>query len=55
MTTMMMMVNMLEGIEAFTVRLWTSQLGWSPEKIQVFLAEVRKDIVNMNIRSASPL
>ena len=50
-----MMMNMLEGIEGFTLRLWTSQLGWSTDRIQVFLAEVRKDIMNMNIHSASPL
>jgi hypothetical protein len=50
-----MMMNMLEGIEAFTLRLWTQQLGWSTEQIQLFLAEVRKDIKNRNIHSTSPL
>ena len=50
-----MMVNMLEGIEAFTLRLWTQQLGWSIERIQLLLAEVRKDITNRNIHSATPL
>ena len=50
-----MMMNMLEGIEAFTLRLWTSQLGWSVERIQVFLTEVRKDIMNTSIHSLSPL
>ena len=50
-----MMMNMLEGIEAFTLRLWTQQLGWSTERIQLFLAEVRKDIRNRSIHSANPL
>ena len=50
-----MMMNMLEGIEAFTLRLWTQQLGWSAERIRVFLAEVRKDIRNRSIHSATPL
>ena len=50
-----MMMNMLEGIEAFTLRLWTQQLGWSIERIQLFLTEVRKDIMNRNIHSATPL
>lgn len=50
-----MMINMLEGIEAFTLRLWTQQLGWSRERIQVFLALVRKNIRNRNIHSANPL
>jgi hypothetical protein len=50
-----MMINMLEGVEAFTLRLWTQQLGWSRERIQLFLALVRKDIRNRNIHSASQL
>lgn len=52
---MYMMINMLDGIEAFTLRLWTQQLGWSAEQIQIFLTEVRKDIKNRSIHSASPL
>lgn len=50
-----MMMNLLEGIEAFTLRLWTQQLGWSTERIQLFLTEVRKDIMNRNVHSATPL
>jgi hypothetical protein len=50
-----MMMNLLEGIEAFTLRLWTQQLGWSTERIRLFLTEVRKDIMNRNVHSATPL
>ena len=50
-----MMMNLLEGIEAFTLQLWTQQLGWSTERIQLFLTEVRKDIMNKKIHSATPL
>jgi hypothetical protein len=49
------MMNMLDGIEAFTLRLWTQQLGWSIERIQLFPTGVRKDIMNRNIHSATPL
>lgn len=31
-----MMMNMLDGVEAFMLRLWTQQLGWSIERIQLF-------------------
>jgi hypothetical protein len=50
-----MMMNMLDGVEAFMLRLLTQQLGWSIERIQLFLTEVRKDIMNRNTHSATPL
>ncbi|KXS96852.1 hypothetical protein AC578_7401 [Pseudocercospora eumusae] len=47
--------NFLAGIEGFTLRLWTGVLGMTPEEIQVFLARVRRDIVNPRIHSYWPV
>ncbi|KAI9752002.1 MAG: bifunctional farnesyl-diphosphate farnesyltransferase/squalene synthase [Chaenotheca gracillima] len=33
-----------EGLEGFTVRLYTTLLGWKPEEVQVLLANVRKNL-----------
>lgn len=38
-------VQFMEGIEAFTIGLFTRTLGWSAEEVQVFLERVRKDAV----------
>ncbi|KIX06533.1 uncharacterized protein Z518_04509 [Rhinocladiella mackenziei CBS 650.93] len=34
---------MLEGVEALTLAVFTRCLGWEPERVQVFLADVRKE------------
>lgn len=39
--------NMLDGLEGFTMGLFTRALGWRSEEVQAFLAGVRKDINNM--------
>ncbi|KIW79839.1 hypothetical protein Z517_06454 [Fonsecaea pedrosoi CBS 271.37] len=41
----------LDGLEALSFRLFTYVLGWSPEQLQVFLAEVRKDVKNISIHA----
>ncbi|KAH7058598.1 S-adenosyl-L-methionine-dependent methyltransferase [Macrophomina phaseolina] len=38
-------VQFMEGVEAFTIGLFTRTLGWSAEEVQVFLEKVRKDAV----------
>ena len=38
------LINMIDGLEGFTIRLWTQVLGWSMEEIEVFLVDVRKDL-----------
>jgi SAM-dependent methyltransferase len=48
-------VNMLEGLDGFTVRLWTMALGMTPEEIQVFLVQVRKDLRDRRIHSYWPV
>lgn len=37
------MMQMLDGLEAFTLNLFTKCLGWSPEQVQLFLKDVRED------------
>lgn len=38
-----------EGLEGFTLRLFTKVLGWQIEEVQVLLAAVRKDMKNPKI------
>ncbi len=47
--------NMLDGVHAFSVALFTRALGWSAEEVEVFLADVRKDITNKRVHSYWPL
>ncbi|KAI9804639.1 MAG: hypothetical protein M1833_006714 [Piccolia ochrophora] len=37
------LLQTLEGMEGFTLRLFTAVLGWKPEEVQVLLAQVRKE------------
>lgn len=39
-------LNLLEGLEGFTLKPFIAVLGWKPEEVKVFMAQVRKDIVN---------
>ncbi|EXJ76979.1 hypothetical protein A1O3_10136 [Capronia epimyces CBS 606.96] len=48
-------INMLEGLDAFTVRLWTMALGMTLEEIQLFLVRVRNDIQDRRIHSYWPM
>jgi SAM-dependent methyltransferase len=45
------MTNLLEGIEGFSVALFTKVLGWSRAELEVFLAQVRKDVQNRRIHA----
>lgn len=45
------MVNMQEGLEALSMMAFTRALEWSPEKVQVFLADVRKQTKDRNVHS----
>lgn len=45
------MVNMDEGLESLSLMLFTRALKWTREEVQLFLAEVRKDIKNKAIHS----
>lgn len=47
--------NALSGLEAFTIAPFTRGLHWDPAEVAVFLAGVRKDITNPNIRAYWPV
>lgn len=39
------LINFLEGLEAFSLAIFCRYLGWSIEKVQLFLVQVRKDVM----------
>ena len=43
------LVQIEEGLEAFTLRLFTQVLGWTTEDVHVLLSKVRKDVRNPKI------
>ena len=45
------MLNMTDGIQGLTMMLFTRALGWRPEEVEVFLANVRKDVENRHIHA----
>lgn len=45
------LVQIQEGLEAFTLRLFTGVLGWNAEDVQRLLEKVRKDIRNPRIHA----
>ena len=46
------LVNLLEGLEGFSLTLFIKYLRWSQEKLQLFLVDVRKNLVNSKIHTA---
>jgi hypothetical protein len=44
-------VNMTQGIQGLTMMLFTRCLQWTPDEVEVFLANVRKDVKNKAIHS----
>ena len=48
-------INMMEGMEGFTVRLFTKALGQTFEEVQVLLAGMRKDCADRSIHSYWPM
>lgn len=45
------LINMLDGLEGFTFRLWTSVLGWTVEETESFLTGVRRDVQDRKIHA----
>lgn len=45
------MVNMDEGLEGLTMMLFTRALEWSPERVQLFLKDVREEVKNREVHS----
>jgi hypothetical protein len=46
---LMQMTNALDGLHGMTMQLYTRVLGWSPEAVELFLVDVRKDVKNKDI------
>ncbi|TDZ33123.1 putative methyltransferase tdiE [Colletotrichum spinosum] len=45
------LIQMLEGLEGFSLRLLCGALGWTKEEVQVLLIGVRKDLKNPKIHA----
>jgi hypothetical protein len=43
--------QLYEGLQGFTLRPFTKLLGWTPEEVEIFLMDVRKDLTNGNIHA----
>jgi hypothetical protein len=46
---LMQMTNILDGVQGISMQLFTKMLGWSPEEVELFLVDVRKDLKNRDI------
>lgn len=44
-------LNMTEGVEALSLRVFTKGLAWSPEMVQLFLMDVRKQVKDRKVHS----
>jgi len=49
------MVNTLDGLEGFTMAMFTRVLGWTPEEVQLFLVEVRRDCKDKRLHNYWPV
>ena len=47
--------NILEGMQAISMAPLTRSLGWSPQDVELFLMEVRKDLKNRKIHAYLPV
>ncbi|KAK3903142.1 Trans-aconitate 2-methyltransferase [Staphylotrichum tortipilum] len=48
------MENLLYGLSGMVTRLFSKALKWSPEQVQVFLVDVRREIKNRNVHAYWP-
>jgi len=48
-------VNVEDGLQGFTIALFTRVLGWTEPEVEVFLVEVRKDMANRKIHAYWPM
>lgn len=46
---------MRDGLEGFSLALFTRNLGWSVEEVQVLLSKARKDMGDKNIHAQNDL
>jgi hypothetical protein len=47
--------NTLDGLEGFSLAIFTRVLGWQPEEVLVFLIKVREDTRNRKIHNYWPM
>ena len=47
--------NTMEGLQGFTMAMFTRVLGWSPEAVEIFLINVRKDCKDRRIHAYWPV
>jgi len=50
-----MEVNFTRGLYGLTVDAFTRLLGWTVEEVQVFLVDVRKDIMDKRVHAYFPV
>lgn len=50
-----MLMNVLEGLQGFSLALMTRLLGMSKEEVEVFLVDVRKDIKDRTVHAYWPM
>ena len=43
------MTNFLDGLQAVSMTIFTRGLGWSPEAVELFLVDVRRDIRSLGV------
>lgn len=48
-------IELLKGLQGLVLKPFSKGLGWSREEIEIFLAEVRKDVDRPDIHSMSDL
>ena len=49
------LVQLRQGLEGFSMALFTRVLNWSPDEVQVLLSKVRKDLDNRNIHAQNDM
>lgn len=47
--------NFSAGVSGFSIALFTRVLGWTPEQLEVFLVDVRKEIKDTRIHAYFPM
>lgn len=47
--------NTFSNLSGMSVAIFTRALGWSPEELEVFLVDVRKDLKNPRIHAYWPM
>lgn len=49
------LVQLMEGVEGYSLALFTRVMQWTPEEVQALLGEVRRDIENKDIHAQNEM